>query len=65
MRVCRGPERLYLDTIADSEDQQPAIPRPESYPVRTPNATEPWPYRRRTASVCQAYQNTKRSCYLG
>ena len=39
---------LYLDTIADSEDQQPAILRPESYPVRNRTDAVSQPYARRT-----------------
>jgi len=34
-------------------------------PSRTPSVPRTRPNRRRIASVCQAYQNARRSCYLG
>ena len=48
MRVVADRNELYLDTIADSEDQQPAILRPESYPVRNRTDAVPQAYARRT-----------------
>jgi len=64
------PQNEGLPQTGMSSTSTPSpTPRTSSLPYfapsRTPSVPRTRPNRRRIASVCQAYQNARRSCYLG
>jgi len=65
-----APPNEGLSRTGTSSTSTPSpTPRTSSLPYfapsRTPSVPRTRPNRRRIASVCQAYQNARRSCYLG